>query len=281
MTSPRTPESGPNLRTVEVLAEHVSHEFSRKWRDLGMHTDAYDLGKVKEGEYYRTAGAFAKKHGFSETHTLELVNFEIHRGFDIPLSAEFKLLATPMPSELLDYVTLLQNDLPIAEVASQADTSPVPKIIEEHIAIEQYERKHPGLISRIVLTRTLGDYKSIKDTCEHTEKFLQEIHVDDFTTQQEVDEIHKFNRVRIYKWKQHVRTIEKMVELGVIPLSPDEYTAIVESYLVDLIKHNEDRLNPFSNKNRPSLPGTIALQAFFENHTGKQYPGTKNDNSLG
>lgn len=271
MSYPLNPEREPSSRTVEVLAEHVSNEFSRKWLDQGLHTDAYDLGKVNEGEYYRTAREFTKKHGFTESQALELVNFEIHRGFDIPNSAEFKLLATPMPSGLLNHVALLQNEVPLTELVSQDDTTPIPAFVQEHAAIERYEMEHPGLVPRIVLTRTLGNYMSLKDTCERTEKFVKGLRADEFTTQEEVDDIRQHNNTRIYEWKQQIRTIEKLVEMGVTPLTPAEYTDLVETYLMELIKTHEDRLNPFSSEKHPPLPGTIALQAFFEQRTGKDF----------
>jgi hypothetical protein len=272
MTSPHSSEREPSLRTVEVLAEHISNNFSQKWLDLGLHTDAYDLGKVKEGEYYRTAGAFTDKHGFTESQARKLVNFEIHRGFDIPHSAEFKLLASPMPSELLEHIALIQYDVSNAEIDNYPGISSRPRFTAEHASIMEYDASNPGIVSRIVLTRTVGEYRSIKRVKESTEKFLETLQADEHTSQEEVDDIRIHNLNRIAEWKMQLETIERLIEAGIEPLSPEEYTDLVEIYLIDLIKQNEDRLNPFTTEKHSPLPGSIALQAFFEQHTGKDFP---------
>ena len=272
MSSPHSGEYELPSRTPEVIAEHVSNEFLKKWLDLGLHTDDYDLGKVNEGEYYRTANAFANRHNFSEGQARELVNFEIHMGLNQPHSAEFKLLATPMSSDLLKHIALLDADVSVDQLASDAGARLSHTFLEEHKAIEKYAAINPGLAERIALTRTVGSYSDIQRVKRSTEEFLDGFHADEFTTQQEVDEIRKYNLGRIYEWNMQLRTIEKLVATAVQPLSPSEYTEVVEKYLIKLIKEHEDRLNPYSDGERPQLPGSIALQAFFENHTGKDYP---------
>src|SRR5688572_30397451 len=103
--------------SVEGIAEQVKDAFSAKWTTLEKRQDTFGVGRVDEGEYYRTAGAFANRLGFDGNQARELMNFEIHQGFG-PVSAEFRLLASPVGTELLYHAFALYYDEPIEKTIS-------------------------------------------------------------------------------------------------------------------------------------------------------------------
>lgn len=265
-------------------AAHITESSEAAWRE---YCEANDINKDRQKAsdfYYPLAGKIATSFGYSDSYAdaskREFVNFELHQGFG-PNTALFTLMNNPAKSVLLDHLILIRAkdfsdlDVSLCEVPVSGHN-----FAAENDAINELYAEDSELVDRLVLTRTIGNRPGIQNALDSTRDFLQ-LAIDgpddddrEFYNADDLAELKELivpNQTRERIYAGELMMLDKLIAENVQPLAPEELATCVERYLSDLIKKDEDRLNPYS-KHKPTvkLAGTIALTSWFDQYVNKE-----------
>ena len=272
------------MKRSDIITDAM--EAEENWRDYlntSIAKNKYSDNSLKEF-YSVLSFDYAMKVGYTEDNTYRLTVFEILNGGTV--SAEYALLNDVMPIEFLYHYAIFileSSSEKISDASHKAlGKTPVKRTFEQnHENLRYLWLKDQDFVERMILTRVISSYETYYEMVargkEHLERFDEEKtyyrSIGKDPVKMGLDDAELNVKENIEQHELIINLIEILFDSGVKVYSPSELKGFVDSYLSNLVKRNEEILNPYvknESKNK-ALPGELRIQAFMESSTGKDW----------
>ena len=272
------------MKRSDIITDSMDAE--EKWQDY-LNTyiakSKYSGNSLKEF-YSVLSFDYAMKVGYTEDNTYRLTVFEILKGGTV--SSEYALLNDAVPIEFLyHYAIFLMESAPekISDTSRKAlEITRVKNTFEQdHENLRYLWLKDQEFVERMILTRVISSYKTYYETAERAKKSLKMLDdekayyrsIGKDPDKMGLDDAEVNVKENIERFELIVKLIEILFDSGVKVYSPSELKGFVDSYLSNLVKRNEEILNPYvkSELKNQALPGELRIQAFMESSTDKDW----------
>lgn len=278
------------MKRSDIITDAMEAEENwRNYLNTSIPKNKYSDASLKEF-YSALSNDYAMKVGYTKDNAYRLTVFEILNGGTV--SAEYNLLNDVVPIEFLyHYAIMLMESSPekISEDCLKAlARTPVTRSTfeQDHENLRYLWSKDQEFVERMILTRVITSYETYFEMVERTKKSLELLdeerayyarigldkdHMKELSV--DIDDAKLNVKANIERNELIVNLIEVLFDSGVKVYSPAELNGFVKSYLSNLVKRNEEILNPFVKSDRKNdvLPGELQLQAFMESSTGKDW----------
>lgn len=272
------------MKRSDIITDAM--EAEENWRDYlstSIAENKYSDTSFKDF-YSALSNDYALKVGYTEDNTYRLTVFEILQGGTV--SAEYDLLNDVVPIEFLyHYAIFLIESAPekFSDVSLKTlGKTPVKRTFEQdHENLRYLWLKDQDFVERMILTRVISSYEPYYEMVARAKKHLESFDgekayyrsIGKDPVRMGVYEAELNVKENIEHHELIVKLIEILFDSGVKVYSPSELNEFVKSYLSNLVKKNEELLNPYvkSERKNQALPGELRIQAFMEASTGKDW----------
>lgn len=272
------------MKRSDIITDAM--EAEENWRDYlnaSIAENKYSDAPLKEF-YGALSNDYAMKVGYTKDNTYRLTVFEILNGGTV--SAEYNLLNDVFPVDFLyHYAIFLMESAPekISDSSRKAlEITRVKRTFEQdHENLRYLWLKDQDFVERMILTRVISSYETYYEMVarakEHLEQFGAEKayyrSIGQDPAKMGVYDAELNVKENIEHHELIVNLIEILFDSGVKVYSPSELNEFVKAYLSNLVKKNEELLNPYvkSELKNQALPGELRIQAFMESSTGKDW----------
>lgn len=272
------------MKRSDIITDAM--EAEENWRDYlntSITENKYSDAPLKEF-YSVLSNDYAMKVGYTEDNTYRLTVFEILNGGTV--SAEYSLLNDAVPIEFLyHYAIFIMESSP--EKISDASLktlgkTPVKRTFEQdHENLRYLWLKDQDFVERMILTRVISSYETYYEMVARAKEYLERFDeekayyrsIGEDPAKMGLDDAEVNVKENIEQHELIVKLIEILFDSGIKVYSPFELDEFVKSYLSNLVKKNEELLNPYvkSKLKNQVLPGELRIQAFMEASTGKDW----------
>jgi len=272
------------MKRSDIITD--SMEAEENWRDyintLGSKNKYSDVS-LKEF-YSALSFNYAMKVGYTEDNTYRLTVFEILNGGTV--SSEYALLNDVIPIEFLyHYAIFLMSSSPekISDTFQESlgKTHVKNTFEQDHENLRYLWMKDQEFVERMILTRVISSYETYFEMVERAKESLKRLDEDKAyyrsigkdPNKMGLDDAEVNIKESIERFELIVNLIEILFDSGAKVYSPAELNEFVKTYLSNLVKRNEELLNPYvdSEHKNKALPGELRIQAFMESSTGKDW----------
>lgn len=272
------------MKRSDIITDAM--EAEEDWRDYlntSIAENKYSDAPLKEF-YSVLSNDYAMKVGYTEDNTYRLTVFEILNGGTV--SAEYDLLNDVVPIEFLyHYAIFIMESSPekFSDASLKAlGKTPVKRTFEQdHENLRYLWLKDQDFVERMILTRVISSYETYYEMVASSKEYLERFDkekayyrsIGQDPAKMGVYEAELNVKENIENHELIVKLIEILFDSGIKVYSPSELNEFVKSYLSNLVKKNEELLNPYvkSERKNKTLPGELRIQAFMESSTGKDW----------
>lgn len=272
------------MKRSDIITDAM--EAEENWRDYlntSIAENKYSDARLKDF-YSVLSNDYAMKVGYTKDNAYRLTVFEILNGGTV--SAEYKLFNDVVPIEFLyHYAIFIMEASPekISDASRKTlGKTPVKNTFEQdHENLRYLWLKDQDFVERMILTRVVSSYETYYEMVvggkEQLERFDEDKayyrSIGKDPAKMGLDDAELNVKENIEYHELIVNLIEILFDSGIKVYSPSELNEFVKSYLSNLVKKNEELLNPYvkSGIKNQALPGELRIQAFMEASTGKDW----------
>lgn len=273
------------MKRSDIITD--SMEAEENWRDYlntSIAKNKYSDAPLKEF-YSALSNDYAMKVGYTNDTAYRLTVFEILNGGAV--SSEYALLNDVVPIEFLYHYAIFLTESSPEKISETYRTTLAKTPILRNTFEQDHENLHylwlkdQEFVERMILTRVISSYETYYEMVARAKESFKRFDeekayyrsIGKDPTKMGLDDAELNIKENIEQHELIIKLIEILFDSGIKVYSPSELNEFVKTYLSNLVKRNEELLNPFvkSERKNQALPGELRIQAFMESSTGKDW----------